>query len=192
MARWELLTPTGEPQSLMELPGRQALMGVTPEPMVVQFRERGGSETRWSRIKAQPVREADGTVRLAINVIEDITELKQVEQAQRFLAEASRVLADSLDYEATLATIAKLAVPGVADWCGVDLAGDARRGPARRRRARRSRKVALAQELADRYPPRARRPRAPSGAGHRRVAAVAAHPGRADRRSGPRRRSTCG
>ena len=34
-------------------------------------------EERWSRIKATPVRDADGAVRLAINVIEDITELKQ-------------------------------------------------------------------------------------------------------------------
>ena len=128
-------------------------MGEEPEPMLVQFREPGGSETRWSRIKAKPVREADGTVRLAINVIEDVTELKQVEQAQRFLAEASRVLADSLDYEATLATIAKLAVPGVADWCGVDLAGDR---PFEVQRVAVEHvdpaKVALAHELAERYP----------------------------------------
>jgi PAS domain S-box-containing protein len=152
MARWELLTPTGEPQSLMELPGRRALAGEEPGPMLVQFRERGGQETRWSRIKAKPVREADGSVRLAINVIEDVTELKQVEQSQRFLAEASRVLADSLDYEATLVAIAKLAVPSIADWCGVDLAtdgGDAQRvavehvDPA---------KIAFAKELAERYP----------------------------------------
>ena len=60
MARWELLTPTGEPHSLMSLPGRKALMGEEPEPMLVQFRERGGQETRWSRIKARPVRDPDG------------------------------------------------------------------------------------------------------------------------------------
>ena len=99
----------------------------------------------------------DGSVRLAINVIEDVTELKQVEQAQRFLAEASRMLADSLDYEATLATIAKLAVPSVADWCGVDLATDR---PLEAQRVAVEHidpaKVALAQELADRYPAEAR------------------------------------
>ena len=39
----------------------------------------------------------------------------------RFLADASRVLAESLDYEATLKTIARLAVPAIADWCVVDL-----------------------------------------------------------------------
>ena len=152
MARWELLTPAGEPLSPMTLPGRRALMGEQPEPMLVQFRERGGSETRWSRIKAQPVREADGSVRLAINVTEDVTELKQVEQAQRFLLEASRVLADSLDYEETLAAIARLAVPGVADWCGVDLVGEG--GELQRVAVAHvdPEKIAMAQDLAERYP----------------------------------------
>ncbi len=38
-----------------------------------------------------------------------------------FLAEASAVLASSLNYEETLATVARLAVPQVADWCAIDL-----------------------------------------------------------------------
>ena len=42
-------------------------------------------------------------------------------QRLRFLAEASRLLAESLDYEATLKTVARLAVPDIADWCVVDL-----------------------------------------------------------------------
>jgi serine phosphatase RsbU (regulator of sigma subunit) len=41
----------------------------------------------------------------------------------RFLAEASDVLASSLDYEATLSTVAHLAVPRFADWCLVHLLG---------------------------------------------------------------------
>ena len=106
------------------------------------------------------MRDADGSVRLAINVIEDVTELKQVEQSQRFLAEASRALADSLEYESTLASIAQLAVPVVADWCAVDLGGNvageldrvavAHVDPA---------KVEWAREIAERYPadPRADR-----------------------------------
>ena len=36
---------------------------------------------RWARIKATAVRDPDGGVRLAINVIEDITELKRSEEA---------------------------------------------------------------------------------------------------------------
>ena len=66
----------------MSLPGRRALMGEEPEAMLVRFRERGGQESRWARIKAKPVHEDDGSVRLAINVIEDVTEAKRDEQAR--------------------------------------------------------------------------------------------------------------
>ena len=44
------------------------------------------------------------------------------ERARRraaFLAEASSVLASSLNYETTLATVAYLAIPHIADWCVV-------------------------------------------------------------------------
>src|SRR3954470_3525195 len=44
------------------------------------------------------------------------------ESALGFLAQASGVLAGSLDYERTLAEVARLAVPDVADWCAVDVA----------------------------------------------------------------------
>jgi serine phosphatase RsbU (regulator of sigma subunit) len=43
------------------------------------------------------------------------------EGALGFLAQASGVLAGSLDYERTLAEVARLAVPDVADWCAVDV-----------------------------------------------------------------------
>lgn len=54
----------------------------------------------------------------------DITERKQVEEEQRFLAEAGEILAASLDYETTLASLARLAVPEIADWCLVDIICD--------------------------------------------------------------------
>jgi len=153
MSRWILLTPEGTPQPLADLPGRRALMGEEPEDVLVQFIDRESGETRWSRIKAKPVRDADGSVRLAINVIEDVTELKQVEQSQRFLAEASRALADSLEYESTLASIAHLAVPVVADWCAVDLVGDVAGELDRVAVAHVDPdKVIWAREIAERYP----------------------------------------
>jgi serine phosphatase RsbU (regulator of sigma subunit)/anti-sigma regulatory factor (Ser/Thr protein kinase) len=43
------------------------------------------------------------------------------QRALAFLAEASAVLARSLDYERTLAEVAQLAVPEFADWCAVDV-----------------------------------------------------------------------
>ena len=43
------------------------------------------------------------------------------ERRAALLAEAGAVLSSSLDYQTTLANVAKLAVPGFADWCAVDL-----------------------------------------------------------------------
>ncbi len=77
-----------------------------------------------------------------------------------FLADASTELASSLDYQVTLAKVARLAVPTFADWCAIDVVDDGRLrrvsvahvDPA---------KVQLAQELAERYPAD---PDAPTGA----------------------------
>ena len=53
-----------------------------------------------------------------------LSDLHEAEAAQRFLADASKQFAESLDYETTLAKIAHLAVPAIADWCVVDLMDD--------------------------------------------------------------------
>ncbi|CAN5461408.1 hypothetical protein BH10ACI1_BH10ACI1_23190 [soil metagenome] len=83
----------------------------------------------------------------------DITERKQKEIAQKFLYEAGTALSSSLDYETTLATVARLAVPHFADWCAVDMLGDdgkvhrlavAHIDPA---------KVKWAEEIYAKYPP---------------------------------------
>ncbi|MBD2100294.1 GAF domain-containing protein [Leptolyngbya sp. FACHB-261] len=48
-------------------------------------------------------------------------EAEAAQQQATFLAEASQVLASSLDYQTTLRSIAELAVPALADWCVVDV-----------------------------------------------------------------------
>jgi PAS domain S-box-containing protein len=51
----------------------------------------------------------------------DITERKRAEDDQRFLAEATSILATSLDYETTLASLARLTIPRLATYCAIDL-----------------------------------------------------------------------
>jgi PAS domain S-box-containing protein len=49
---------------------------------------------------------------------------EQAERAQEglsFLAEASRVLSATLDYEQTIKAVARLCVPRLADWCVIDM-----------------------------------------------------------------------
>ena len=57
-------------------------------------------------------------------VFTNITERKRAEERLSFLAEASSVLSRSLDYNLTLQNVAHAAVPGVADWCTIDLLGE--------------------------------------------------------------------
>lgn len=106
---------------LDQLPGRRVFRGEQPEPLLVRSVNRRTGEARWVRIKAAPLRDAEGQVAAAVNVSEDVTEVKEAEQAQRLLAEAGAALGTSLDYERTLQQVAQLAVPELADWCGVDL-----------------------------------------------------------------------
>jgi PAS domain S-box-containing protein len=107
----------GSPLRMEQYPGRRLLAGETPEPLVVRAVSKRTGEERWRIVKATAV---PGR-RLAVNVIEDVTDVKRAELAQRFLAEAGAVLSSSLDYEQTLARIAELTVPRLADWCSVSL-----------------------------------------------------------------------
>lgn len=51
----------------------------------------------------------------------EIAERKRAQEALHFLAEASRRLAASLDYETTIQSVVQLSVPILADWCAVDI-----------------------------------------------------------------------
>ncbi|PTL74924.1 hypothetical protein DAT35_57725 [Vitiosangium sp. GDMCC 1.1324] len=73
-------------------------------------------------------RDASGEVAFFSTVMRDITDAKRAEELQRFLAEVSRTLAGSLEYEATLESVAHILVPRLADFCIVYVCeGDALR-----------------------------------------------------------------
>src|ERR687886_551467 len=93
-------------------------------------------------------------------VAHDVTERKRMEEAQRFLSEAGATLSSSLDYRTTLASVARLAVPRLADWCAVDIVEE--EGSLERLAVEHEdpQKVQLAHELQERYPPD---PEAPQG-----------------------------
>ena len=100
------------------------------------------------------------------------------------------LLGTSLDYRRTPHGRRALAVPDVADWCGVDLVGRGRRAaPARRRARGPDARCSSSRELQRRYPPdRRRAARAAARRPHRRAGA---RPGdhRRDARGGRARRA---
>jgi PAS domain S-box-containing protein len=67
--------------------------------------------------------EVDGAPVVTV-VVRDISEHVRVETEQRFLADVGATLAATLDYEETLANIARLAVRDLADVCVVDVVED--------------------------------------------------------------------
>jgi PAS domain S-box-containing protein len=119
--RFEILDEDRNPMPLDRLPGREALAGVEGAEATVCYRIRATGEERWSIVRASPAHAPDGTVRYAINVFHDITERKRAELRLRFITEATTALNTSLDYEDTLARLGRLVVPGLADYCLVDL-----------------------------------------------------------------------
>ena len=90
-------------------------------------REVALADGRWYRLTTAPVEarpeDATGTARdsCTVCILEDITDRRERDDRQRFLASASAALATSLDHRATLATLARFAVPTLADLCVIDV-----------------------------------------------------------------------
>jgi PAS domain S-box-containing protein len=124
LRRFEILDEERKPFPLERLPGRLALeRGETAEATLCH-RLRPAGDERWAIVQATPVLASDGSVSLAVNVFHDITERKRAEERARFMAHASRLLNQSLDYERTLTDLGRLAVPALADFCLLDLVED--------------------------------------------------------------------
>ncbi len=94
----------------------------------VEIEEYGG---RWRLARIRPYRTSEGHIDGAIIALIDIDLFKRsVLNAERaasrakMLAEASVLLASSLDYETTLESLTRLSAAEFADWCAVDLVND--------------------------------------------------------------------
>jgi PAS domain S-box-containing protein len=79
-----------------------------------------GPESRVYEVRTIPLADSEGGPGQVV-VLRDITAYRHSQTLLHatFLAEASAVLASSLDYEATLQQVARLAIPALGDWCTV-------------------------------------------------------------------------
>ncbi|MFL5856285.1 MAG: SpoIIE family protein phosphatase, partial [Solirubrobacteraceae bacterium] len=93
------------------------------EPLLMRRVTRETGEQKWLLNKATPIRDPAGRTVLVMSVTEDVTTAQRAETGRRLLVEAGRLLSGSLDVEAVLQEVAELAVPTLADWCGIDLPG---------------------------------------------------------------------
>jgi signal transduction histidine kinase len=72
-------------------------------------------------VHAAPFLDDGGRVRGGVAMAIDVTERRRAEREQRFLAEASRILSESLDVENTLQQLARAAQPMFGDYCVADI-----------------------------------------------------------------------
>ncbi|MBA3767113.1 MAG: PAS domain S-box protein, partial [Acidobacteria bacterium] len=126
----------------------------TGEEYKIEYRFKRASDNayRWHLGRALPMRDNEGQIVKWFGTSTDIDDQKRAEETLRFIVEASEILSESLDYENTLASVARLAVPRLADWCAIDML---EQGHAFRRLAvahTDPAKVELAMELERLYP----------------------------------------
>ncbi|MEP6488524.1 PAS domain S-box protein [Microcoleus vaginatus GB2-A3] len=169
---WFITTVEGHPFPEDELPFTRVMQtGQAIYGIEHAINHADGTRTILS-INASPLFDAEEKIINIIAAFSDITERKQTEdervqlvkeQAARalaevsqeksaFLAQVSAILSSSLEYEQTLQSVAKLAVPYFADWCSVDLLNEDRTIGRVAVAHSDPEKIQLGWELAQRFP----------------------------------------
>jgi PAS domain S-box-containing protein len=120
-AEFDLLDAAGGPLDPGLMPTRRAFSGEADPEQVVRFRRHGTVEDRWSMVRARLLPGERSEDDLVVSAFQDITSLKRSEARLQVLAEASAILSDSAEYQATLQRVADVCVPVLADWCVVDV-----------------------------------------------------------------------
>lgn len=117
---------SGRPLARAEEPFLRALRGERSVRELL-VRHLGRAQDRVLRAAAAPI-EVDGRIAGAVAVTSDITELIRAREAKSALAEAGRLLASSLDCDATLVEVMPLLVPRFADYVIVQVRTNAEDG----------------------------------------------------------------
>ena len=153
MQKFEILDEYGTALSLEQLPGRRALLGEKNVSEIVRFRIMETGKEHWSMVRASPVFGPTGQVEFAVNIFQDITDLKRSEQTKGFLAELGERFASAMDYAAILDEITHMVVANLADWCAVYLLEEGKISNQMTVAHANPEKVAWARKLQENYPP---------------------------------------
>jgi PAS domain S-box-containing protein len=87
----------------------------------LRLRRAGEQTYRWHLMRWRRVAAPDGTPLYRVGTLIDIDERHAAQEEQAFLSHAGGAINASLDLEQTVRSVARHAVPMLADWCEVDL-----------------------------------------------------------------------
>lgn len=121
LQRYEMLDEDGSRFPLEKLPNRIVLQGQPHASARLRFRTLPEGVERWSIADASAIYNPNGEVAFSVTIFRDITAMMRAERSQKLLNEASQVFAASLDQHANLASLGRLAVENLADWCTIHL-----------------------------------------------------------------------
>ncbi|HUZ82616.1 MAG TPA: ATP-binding protein [Gaiellaceae bacterium] len=147
-------TRVTHPDDLPEVVARREQTLADGNVFEVEYRFRAADGSyHWHLGRAVPIHTADGEIDFWIGTATDIDDRKRIEEAQRFLLDAGAELSRSLDWRAGLRSVARLAVPRIADWCAVHTVE--RDGAIATLAVEHAdpAKAVFARELQERYPP---------------------------------------
>jgi PAS domain S-box-containing protein len=105
------------------VPSKRALRGEHNPTALLRYLVKSSGEEMWMFVRSTAIFDAGGAPVLAIAVVEDNTSRKRNELSQQFLSEASKQLSTSLNFDSAVEAVARAAVPAIADWCTIELAG---------------------------------------------------------------------
>lgn len=117
----DIFTEDGRPVAPADFPGRRVPRGGAVEPLLTRSVDRRTGRERWLLTKATRL---DEDVPLAVNIIEDVTQVKTAELRQRFLVRMADVVAGTTGRDEILRCSAELLVHDLADWCVIDVRAD--------------------------------------------------------------------
>ena len=120
-AQFDMFDEHGRPFDEANLPSHRVFAGAESAQVVMRVLQRATGRQWWTMIRTSPVRGDQGEPELAVNIWHDVTADRRREERERYLADATRTLTSSLDYETMLRSLAGVLVPSLADWCSIQL-----------------------------------------------------------------------
>jgi PAS domain S-box-containing protein len=121
LGQLDIVDRDGAPMTPDSLPGRRVVAGAPMAEAVVGYRRHGSPRTRWSRVRASPIRNDAGEVVLVLNFFHDITAQFRRDEIRELLYSVYEALGSSLDRDENLRALTGVLVPRMGSWCAVHL-----------------------------------------------------------------------
>lgn len=118
---YDIYREDGTPMPAEDFPPVRALQGEEPKAEIIRTIQRQTGRETWIQTRTRAIGSPGGPPLYVVTTAADLTEIKRAEFAQAMLARTGELLTSSIDYRETLRRVVRLAVPQLADWCGVGL-----------------------------------------------------------------------